>query len=527
VSLGGQVPLGQGRLESGRGIVIEKEGNDGLCLEGLTLLVDGQPLYEQSFSGTAAGCQWIDGDDGHQPSFAVSHATLRAHPLWRTYVPTYPVNGVTAEDIELRLESVFGWLVGADPGAEWGQPHAGEYVEVERVDRNTVRASVHLSPATVRDADPSIPDPQIELSFELHFEFIDALTITSEGRELEVTVRDLHVEPSFAWDPEVAGAASPCDYVARWISDPRAQDCSDLLVFWIRHAGFERWFEAFNWELEQGNTVCGDSSYPQVDVSAWSDVRFECRPEGSDAEVVWQRDDGQITYWTSVDDRASASYDVYSPVHWAWTPRALGDINGDGTDDLIFRRNDGQVHVWLMVAGERVHAYDIAGPIPASWTIEGVGDIDGDGTDDIIWRNEDDGRPHGWRMRDGGIASYGDLYGPVGSAWELVGVGDLDGDGTDDLLWQDNRGRVHGWAMSEWRRLYGYDIGVPVEGGARVATVGDMNGDGTDDVVFGYGDHLHYWPMHAGRPGSGVDLESSHMPFEPSWRLIGVGRVHD
>ena len=55
------------------------------------------------------------------------------------------------------------------------------------------------------------------------------------------------------------------------------------------------------------------------------------------------------------------------------------------------------VAVWL---GNGVNAPTttgmIAGAVPATWVIAGVGDVNGDGTDDIVWRNRRTGDVAVW-----------------------------------------------------------------------------------------------------------------------------------
>jgi hypothetical protein len=66
-------------------IKITNDGTDGWCLADFSLLVNGVAVYAQDFHGEPGGCHWLDEDDGHQPTFEVSHDTIRAHPLWQAY----------------------------------------------------------------------------------------------------------------------------------------------------------------------------------------------------------------------------------------------------------------------------------------------------------------------------------------------------------------------------------------------------------------------------------------------------------
>ena len=126
---------------------------------------------------------------------------------------------------------------------------------------------------------------------------------------------------------------------------------------------------------------------------------------------------------------------------------AVGDFNGDGKNDLLARKPDGTL--WLYPGTGRVdsssNGYSGAVKIgDYGWqvfdTLTGVGDIDGDGKNDLIAR-----QPNGslWLYRGTGkVNSTSNGYlaavkiGDYG--WDafdqLFGVGDYDSDGNSDLL---------------------------------------------------------------------------------------------
>jgi hypothetical protein len=66
-----------------------------------------------------------------------------------------------------------------------------------------------------------------------------------------------------------------------------------------------------------------------------------------------------------------------------------------------------------------------------------VGDVNGDGTDDIVLRNQADGYNRAFMMQNGQIRTS-QLINTVGSLdGQMARMGDYDGDGKTDFLWRN------------------------------------------------------------------------------------------
>ena len=77
----------------------------------------------------------------------------------------------------------------------------------------------------------------------------------------------------------------------------------------------------------------------------------------------------------------------------------------------------------------------------AHWRFAGIGDVDGDGRDDIVLRHTDGGWL-GYLMDGRTVRESASLQGlPADPSWKLAGLGDLDGDGRTDVVLRHVEGR--------------------------------------------------------------------------------------
>ena len=140
----------------------------------------------------------------------------------------------------------------------------------------------------------------------------------------------------------------------------------------------------------------------------------------------------------------------------AWQFTGIGDFNGDDNDDVLLRHEDGRWFYYAMdgrrpIISER-GVTDLTRNL--AWQLAGIGDLNGDGKDDVLLRNEDsrwwyypmDGRRHIVSGR-----GYADLTRNL--AWQLAGIGDLNGDGRDDVLLRNEDGRWWYYPMNGRRHI--------------------------------------------------------------------------
>ena len=206
---------------------------------------------------------------------------------------------------------------------------------------------------------------------------------------------------------------------------------------------------------------------------------------------------------------------------------SIGDLNGDGNDDILLRNADGR---WLYNAMEgRRRIANLSGfadlPSDWSWHYQGMGDFDGDGSDDVLLRH-DNGRWYVYHMDGRDAPDQGTRLAMYASQdWQLAAIGDLNGDLTDDVLLRHRKnGRWYYYPVSDGAVASGRGTaGLTSNQSWQFAGLGDLDGDGNDDVLLRHTDgRWWYYPMNGRRhfaSGRGlVDIETSE-----AWQLAGIG----
>jgi hypothetical protein len=206
-----------------------------------------------------------------------------------------------------------------------------------------------------------------------------------------------------------------------------------------------------------------------------------------DADVILRNTaTGQVSAMF-VDSNSLGSLTTIANLNTAYTFASAGDADGDGDHDLFwYRGSDGNVVAWNMENGERVgNAVWIGKYEQLAYQPLGMGDIDGNGTDDLLWHRRDLGNVVTWRLN--GVAPWTSvnwLNTFYNTEFYPVVAADTNGDGTDDLVWRRNtNGDVVIWHVSNNVRVgFNYVAGWNLNNG--LIDVADVNGDGTDDLTW-------------------------------------------
>jgi hypothetical protein len=225
--------------------------------------------------------------------------------------------------------------------------------------------------------------------------------------------------------------------------------------------------------------------------------------------------------------RAPRRYAIGGTPGWDLSSVDIGDVNGDGRDDVVVARYNG-ILILLQNASGTLNAA-LSYSTPDAYRVQ-IGDFNSDGRLDvaaIAYANSYGGvslftaQPNGTFAL---VARYTGLH-----SWQAdPEVGDVNGDGRDDLVITSDSSSSSGADVFVYLQQPGawlsparsYDV-VPNDG-PDAAGVGDVNGDGRDDVAVGYG----YYPASVAtwlQTGAGLfGTLSPRMPTVETARAMAV-----
>jgi len=202
-----------------------------------------------------------------------------------------------------------------------------------------------------------------------------------------------------------------------------------------------------------------------------------------------------VTVYDAASGAVKFSFQAYNSTFRGGVRIAVGDVTGDGYQDVIVAPGRGMtptVKIYDGVTGQLAGSFDAYTPLFQGGVNLAVGDVNGDGRDDVITGADAGGGPHvkvfdlaSSQVLHSFFAYAGNFFGGV-----RVAAGDVNGDGRTDIVTSPGAGtspliRVFdGMNRQVIRAFEAYSSGW--RGGVFVAA-GDVNGDGRADIVTGAG----------------------------------------
>lgn len=159
------------RLQDIEYLRISKAGSNGIALKAILLYINGQKIFEREFPGAA---YWLENGGGWSNTLTIASYELRNNNAWLGFAQSSPDTVLSQLEIERRVEGAIGseLTFGQSSFLDWGKKEGGRYVEVSRLDYNTIRV----------DLDMEKGGKAVDVDFKMDVSFVnDRIRLTTYG----------------------------------------------------------------------------------------------------------------------------------------------------------------------------------------------------------------------------------------------------------------------------------------------------------------------------------------------------------
>ena len=186
----------------------------------------------------------------------------------------------------------------------------------------------------------------------------------------------------------------------------------------------------------------------------------------------------------------NANWPVELPATPAFTP-SIGDVNNDGTMNVVISASNGTLFVLDVVTGENINGFPMMETgVSFSYQSPILVDLNGDDNLEIVGSNHG-ANPAFFVVKSDGTYADGWPYGIGEWTYSPPTVADIDNDGEYELFFGNRN--TSGDGTTPLDVIYGFDaegnlnpnISVNKYGGTEgVMTIADINNDGVMDIIF-------------------------------------------
>ncbi len=205
---------------------------------------------------------------------------------------------------------------------------------------------------------------------------------------------------------------------------------------------------------------------------------------GTDStDLAVRNDNGQFQYYDVANNNVTQS-GVMGAVGTDWSVVGTGRFDSSNFTDMMMRQANGASFTYdaFIVRNNQFAAANPIAIVGSEWQTMGFGDVNGDGTADMVLRNPANGALEYYDLVNGQLTSAG-VLGVLNTAWQPVGFGNFDNSGFSDLIMRNsNNGEYDLFEIRNNQIVNAHEVAA-LGAGWQLAGFGDVNGDGTDDMV--------------------------------------------
>ena len=244
------------------------------------------------------------------------------------------------------------------------------------------------------------------------------------------------------------GTESPAPFYLQWCT-PMGEWANWSAGTVIDPAAPSHWFRGVFEDVELGDPMQWE---PPEDVAFYA---ADAGDEGGD-DLSWVtigtiRDEGSIEGLPAPDRMSLLPDPILVSADAPKNNQAVATPDPGRVRLYWQNRTTRQPVIWhLGDTGLKKGAVTVASSPSSAWGIAGTGDIDGDGTEDLVWHNSSSGRVVIWFLDPDGVFNRSQqvVDANLATSWSIQGVEDMNGDTYPDLVWHNSStGRAKIWSI--------------------------------------------------------------------------------